>query len=163
MKFKLIKLLEEEGILKYGNFTLRSGLTSNYYCDIKLALGNPKLLKLLSAELVKIVPKNVTAIAGSGYGGISLATLVAYNLSLPLTLVRDVEKVYGTKKTIDGYVPTKNDLVCIVDDVFTTGSSIKTSKSNLKSTKCKFAKPLVVINRTNKKMVLSLMHTSDLG
>ena len=90
MKSKLEELLKKKNVLKFGEFTLRSGEVSNYYCDIKEALGDPKLLKMIVGELVKLVPKGATCIAGSGYGGITLASLVAFKLGLPLTLVRDV-------------------------------------------------------------------------
>lgn len=161
MNKKLIKLLQEESILKYGTFVLRSGATSHYYCDIKEALGSVKLLKLMTNELVKLIPSNATCIAGSGYGGITLASLVAYKQGLPLVLVRDKIKDHGTKKLIDGYVPNRKDYVCIVDDVFTTGSSITETKQKLVHTKARLTKPVVVLNRSNKK-VLCILQDKDL-
>ncbi len=146
----LIKELKKKNILKFGNFTLRSGLKANYYCDIKEAFGDPNLLNLLIGELLKIVPKNTTCIAGSGYGGITLASLIAYKTKLPLTLVRDKVKDHGTKKIIDGYVPKNKDRVCVVDDVFTTGSCIKEVKEKLAFTKTKFTRAVVVLNRSGK-------------
>ena len=158
----LVKELKKKNILKFGDFTFRSGIKSTYYYDIKEALGNPKLLGLMTNGLVKIVPKVATCIAGSGYGGITLASLVAYKLKLPLVLIRDKTKLYGTKKSIDGYVPTTKDKVCIVDDVFTTGSSIKETKEKLAVTKVKFTKAIVVLDRSKKNKVISLMKDRDL-
>jgi orotate phosphoribosyltransferase len=159
----LIKYLKKKNILKFGEFTLRSGVKTHYYCDIKEALGDPKLLHLFTKGLIKLVPKNATCIAGSGYGGTTLASLVAYKLKLPLILVRDKIKNHGTKKTIDGYVPTSKDKVCIVDDVFTTGSSIGETKEKLLETGAKFTKAVVVINRSHEKKVLSLLNDRDLA
>jgi orotate phosphoribosyltransferase len=158
----LITELKKYKILKFGDFTLRSGIKSNYYCDIKEALGNPKILKIKINELVKIIPKNTTCIAGSGYGGITLASLVSYKLNLPLVLVRDTAKNHGTKKIIDGYIPTQKDIVCIVDDVFTTGSSIRDTKERLLYTKTKFTKPIVVLNRSKEKSIISLIKDTDI-
>lgn len=158
----LVKILKKKNILKFGDFTLRSGVKTNYYCDIKEAFGDPKLLNLIANELVKIVPKNATCIAGSGYGGIPPASLVAYKLKLPLVLVRDKIKGHGTRKSIDGYVPASKDRICIVDDVFTTGSSIKKTKEKLLKTKAKFTRAIVVLDRSNKKEVLSLVSDKDL-
>ena len=159
---KLITLLKQNNILTYGDFTLRSGEQSSYYCDIKQALGNPKILKLIIAELIKLVPTNTTCIAGSGYGGITLASLVAHKLGLPLSLVRDKVKDHGTKKLIDGYIPNKKDVVCIIDDVFTTGSSIIDTREKLVITNTKFTKPLVVLNRSKSKDVVSILSEKDL-
>ena len=158
----LIKYLKSKNVLKFGEFTLRSGIKTHYYCDIKEALGDPELLDLFTKGLIKLVPKNTTCIAGSGYGGITLASLVSYKLKLPLVLVRDKIKNHGTKKLIDGYVPTAKDRVCIVDDVFTTGSSIRETKEKLMKTKAKITKAIVVLNRSNKKEVLSLLNDRDL-
>ena len=158
----LIKYLKSKNVLKFGEFTLRSGIKTHYYCDIKEALGDPELLDLFTKGLIKLVPKNTTCIAGSGYGGITLASLVSYKFKLPLVLVRDKIKNHGTKKLIDGYVPTAKDRVCIVDDVFTTGSSIRETKEKLMKTKAKITKAIVVLNRSNKKEVLSLLNDRDL-
>ncbi len=158
----LINLLFIQKILKYGEFTLRSGLTSPYYCDIKEALGNVKILEKIITELTALIPKATTCIAASGYGGITLASIVAYKKRLPIVLVRDKIKNHGTKKMIDGYIPTKDDYVCIVDDVFTTGSSISDTKQKLLPLKCKFVTPVVVLNRSKKKSVVSILQDRDL-
>jgi len=162
MNKSLVKLLKEKNILKYGNFTLRSGVVSNYYCDIKESFGYPKILAKIADELVKLLPKNCTCIAGSGYGGITLATLVAHKKKLPLVLVRDKVKDHGTKKVIEGYIPNKNDIVCIIDDVYTTGSSISDTMEKLAISNAKLTKPIVVLNRSNKSNILSLLTDKDL-
>ena len=158
----LIKLLKKEKILKYGNFTLRSGITSTYYCDIKQAFGNIKLLEKITVLLLPLIPEKTTCIAGSGYGGITLASLVAYKKKLPLVLVRDKVKNHGTKNNINGYIPNKKDYACIIDDVFTTGSSITDTKEKLKSLNCKFVKPVVVLNRSKRHSVVSVLSDKDL-
>ncbi len=159
----LISLLKKKHILKFGTFTLRSGEVSRHYCDIKEAIGDPVMLRMIVRELVCLVPAHVTCIAGSGYGGISLATLVAYQRRLPLVLVRDKIKDHGTKKSIDGYMPSKKDVVCIIDDVFTTGSSIRDTKEKLKASKVRFAKSVVVLNRSKSNSVLALLTDSDIS
>lgn len=162
MNKQLIKLLKDRNILKHGTFILRSGEKSGYYCDIKEAIGNSKILNLLVAELIKVIPTNATCIAGSGYGGITLASLIAYKKKLPLVLVRDRVKDHGTKKIIDGYTPNKNDVVCIIDDVFTTGSSIKDTREKIMPLKAKFTKPVVVLNRSKKSTVISILTNENL-
>ncbi len=158
----LVKILKKKNVLKFGDFTLRSGLKTPYYCDIKEALGDPGLLYIFAEELVKVVPKNATCIAGSGYGGVTLASLVAYKLKLPLVLVRDKIKKHGTRKSVDGYMPGQKDHTCIIDDVFTTGSSIAETKKKLAPTKTKFSKAVVVLNRSKQKHIISLVSDKDL-
>jgi orotate phosphoribosyltransferase len=158
----IIKLLKERNILKYGNFKLRNGMHSTYYCDIKESLGNPEILSKILEKLIVLIPEKSTCVVGSGYGGITLSSLISYKKRLPLTLVRDKIKDHGTGKIIDGYVPNKKDYCCIVDDVFTTGSSINDTKEKLSILKCKFVKPVVVLNRSTKNSVISILKDKDL-
>jgi orotate phosphoribosyltransferase len=155
-------MLQDQGVLVYGDFILRNGESSNYYCDIKQALGNPKIVKKMIDALLPLIPQKATCIAGSGYGGISLASLIAYKKKLPLVLVRDKVKDHGTKKIIDGYVPNKKDIVCIIDDVFTTGSSIADTKEKLRPLGVVFTKPVVVLNRSKSKSVVFLISDKDI-
>lgn len=163
LPMKLLKLLIQKNVLKYGDFKLRSGIKSSYYCDIKEAIGDPHILKEIVKEMIKVVPKDATCIAASGYGGITITSLVAYKLNLPITLVRDKVKDHGTRKIIDGYMPNKNDVVCIVDDVFTTGSSVSDTKKKLLNTKAKFSKAVVVLNRSRRNDIISLITDKDIG
>ena len=158
----LINLLQKESIIKYGAFTLRSGKKSTYYCDIKQAVGNVKILRSIVSELTLLVPKETTCIAGSGYGGIALAALVAQKRKLPLVLVRDRIKDHGTQQAIEAYVPNNKDRVCIVDDVFTTGSSVRDTKEKLSITQCKFVSAVVVLNRSKNSKVISLITDKEI-
>ncbi|MCF7831589.1 MAG: hypothetical protein K9M36_01725 [Candidatus Pacebacteria bacterium] len=161
MNNSLVKKLKEKGIFVQGDFVLRNGESSNYYCDIKKSLGDPKLLQHIVRALLPLVPSQATCIAGSGYGGITLTSLVAYKKKLPLVLVRDKVKDHGTKKVIDGYIPNKKDIVCIIDDVFTTGSSIKDTKEKLFPLGVKFTKPVVVLNRSKSKSIICVIEEKD--
>lgn len=165
MYMNLVDLFKKAKIIKFGSYTLTSGIQSHYYCDVKEVLGDSVLLRKVISELVKIIPKQATCIAGMGYGGISLASLVAFNLKLPIVMVRDKPREHGTKKTIDGYITRNKVVVCVVDDVFTTGSSIRNIKSKLLHTKTKFTKSVVVLNRSNfanTKEVVSLITDKDI-
>lgn len=162
VKERLVGSLRKHEIVVFGSFTLRSGMQSSYYCDIKRALGIPSVLRQMVRGLVAAVPERATCIAGSGYGGITLASLVAFAKRLPLVLVRDVVKDHGTKRRIDGYVPTKADRVCIIDDVYTTGSSIAQTKQGLAETGAACTMPVVVLQRGVVKGVIALLVDRDI-
>lgn len=125
---RLVRLLRKHEILKFGVFKLRSGIESSYYCDIKETLGTLEILSEMVRQVLALIPKTTTCIACSGYGGITIASIVAYKKKLPLVLVRDKCKDHGTKKLTEGLTPTKANFVCIIDDVFTTGSSIRNTR-----------------------------------
>ena len=126
---------------------LRSGQQSNFYCDIKKAYGHPSLLTGIAKEIGKLIDKNITCVAASGYGGLPLAVVVATMFNLNFVAVRDKVKKYGRGSYIDGYVPNEDDKIIIIDDVLTTGSSIKETYSVLRKTKAEITEAIVVVKR----------------
>lgn len=143
-------LLSELGKLKViqkGKFVLKSGEVSNFYIDIKNTFGHSKTFRFIVDELCMVIDKRATCVAGSGYGGLPLATAVSLKLGLPLVLVRDKAKKHGIQKMIDGYLPTKKDKVVIINDVFTMGTSMRKIIKALGKTNSKILAGYVVINR----------------
>lgn len=145
---KLIKELRKLDVLRRGKVLLTSGEISDFYVDLKVANGYPQVLKLMSEALSKHLNKNTTCVASIGYGGISLSTAIALKNNLKLSLIRNEPRRHGSKKLIEGHVPNKKDKVVIVDDVLTTGRSIKRAIRIIKKTGAKVEKCLVVINRS---------------
>ena len=143
----LYKELKKIGVAKSGKFILKSGGVSNLYIDMKKAFGSPEAFRLIVDNLCGVINKKATCIAGSGHGGLPLATAVAIRLELPLILVRDKIKNHGIQKNIDGYTPTVKDRVVIVDDIFTTGTCVSNMIKILKPTKCRILAGYVVANR----------------
>lgn len=125
MVSELIKLLRQIDIVSFESVKLKNGCISNFYIDIKKAYGHPDALNMISDELGSRIDKNATCIAASGYGGISPASIISVRHGLRLTLVRDQPKGHGTRKWIDGYLPDNKDKAVIVDDVFTTGGTLR--------------------------------------
>lgn len=159
MKKELIRRLKEEGIIKYGLFTLKSGKKSSIYFDLRRAYGNPSLLNLICdnlSEVVKNFPEKPEVLICSGYGGIPLATLLSFKLNLPLSMVRDKPKDHGSKSLIEGHIPKEDEKVLIVDDVFSSGTSIKHTEAELQTFKPEIIGALVVLDREESKPLLRL-------
>lgn len=139
--------LKKLKIIKRGEFVLTSGKTSDFYVDMKKVLGYPKVSVLICDEFCKLVDKKGTCVASIGYGGLPLAARVSLKSGLPLVVVREKPRKHGLKNLIDGYVPTEKDKVVIVDDVFTTGTSMSKVIAALSKTKAKILAGYVVVNR----------------
>lgn len=155
---QLAKKLLDCGIVHKGKVILRSGKKADFYIDIKKAYGYPKLLAALVAKMSKLVPKGATCVAATGHGGIPLAVLLSQRQNLKLVFVRDKPREHGIQKTIDGHIPSSKDKVVIVDDVFTTGSSVREVIKFLKPTKCKIISAIVVVKRREGEVNLPLVH-----
>lgn len=153
-KKELVQKLLDCGVTHGGKVILRSGKKADFYIDLKKAYGYPELLMTLAAEMSKLVPKRATCVATIGQGGIPLAVLLSQKLNLKLALVRDKPREHGTQKTIDGYIPSRKDRIVVVDDVFTTGSSIRDIVKHLEPTRCKIVSAIVVVKRGEGKVGL---------
>lgn len=115
---------------KLGDFKLSSGLKSNYYYDLKEAMGEPKILMDVIAKIVDSHDFNkIDVVIGIEYGGVPLAVGVSLATGTPFAVLRKSKKKYGTKKRIEGYQKFGN--VLLLDDVKTTGNSILEAKEYL--------------------------------
>lgn len=127
--------LGDVGVIEYGELVLRGGETAQYYIDIKKSYGNPEVLATMADAMLETLDPRTTCIAASGYGGLPLGIVISQLTHLPLAMVRDTQKGHGRGSVIDGYVPTEYDIVSVVDDVYTSGSSLQRTISNLADTR----------------------------
>lgn len=154
----LLKRLREIEVIYEEKIILRSGKPSKYYCDIKKAFGYPDILNALADEVGKKLPKSTTCIAASGYGGIPIGSVVASRFNKKFVAVRSSEKNHGKKGLIDGYVPKEKDWVVIVDDVLTTGSSLKETLTVLKKLNTQIRSAIVIVERGHPKLPIPYSH-----
>lgn len=143
----LADLLRNKDIVVREPIALRGGGVSEYYVDVKKAYGNPEILREMARLMCGNLAPDTTCIAASGHGGVPLGVAISLESELPLASVRDTEKNHGKRGLIDGYVPDENDVVSIVDDVFTSGSSLRQTAANLSATNSKIAGCHVVVAR----------------
>lgn len=112
------------GIIKFGRFTLKSGIESPFYVDLRPLASDPKILKLLANYLLDMLPlDNFDLICGVPYAALPMATAMSLESYLPLIIKRKEAKQYGTKKMLEG-IFTKGQNCLLVEDVITSGASL---------------------------------------
>ena len=89
----LIERLKQSDLIKTGNFTLKSGVSSNIYFDFKGLVGHPQLVTELSYELSKLMIDENVCVTGVPLGGISFATMVSNIKSVPMVLIREEKRL----------------------------------------------------------------------
>lgn len=119
----LADALLEAGCIKFGDFTLKSGLKSPIYIDLRRIISYPKLLKQIGAAYLPILEKlKFDRLAGLPYAAIPIATAVSLQGSYPMIYPRKEVKAYGTKAEIEGEFHA-GETALVIDDLATTGGS----------------------------------------
>ncbi len=120
---KLADGLLEAGCIKFGEFTLKSGLKSPIYIDLRQIITFPKLLKQIGdAYLPLLKDLKFDRIAGLPYAAIPISTAVSLAGNYPMIYPRKEVKTYGTKAEIEGEYHA-GETVVVIDDLATTGGS----------------------------------------
>jgi uridine monophosphate synthetase len=115
--------LLEAGCIKFGNFTLKSGLQSPIYIDLRQIITYPKLLEQVGAAYLPLLKElKFDRIAGLPYAAIPIATAVSLQGNYPMIYPRKEVKTYGTKAEIEGEYHA-GETVVVLDDLATTGGS----------------------------------------
>lgn len=115
--------LLEAGCIKFGEFTLKSGLKSPIYIDLRQIITYPKLLAdIAQAYLPLLATLRFSRIAGLPYAAIPIATAISLAGNYPMIYPRKEVKAYGTKAEIEGEYHA-GETVVVIDDLATTGGS----------------------------------------
>lgn len=119
----LADALLEAGCIKFGEFTLKSGLKSPIYIDLRQIITYPKLLEQVGqAYLPLLNGLKFDRLAGLPYAAIPIATAISLAGDYPMIYPRKEAKAYGTKADIEGDYHAGETAV-IIDDLATTGGS----------------------------------------
>ncbi len=157
-KREFIKFLEGAGVLKFGDFTAKSGRKIPYFInagDIKTGEQISKLGEFYAKAYLEKVGNKKAVLYGPAYKGISIAVssavaLAKEGLDLPFFFNRKEAKDHGEGGVFVGYTPKGEDIV-IVEDVITAGTAIRESMEILSSLKdSKVIATFVMVDRKEK-------------
>lgn len=137
----------ELGIIKFGNYTLKSGIESPFYVDLRPLASSPQLLKTLANNLLDLVESSpFDLICGVPYAALPMGTTMSLASGVPLIIKRKENKGYGTKRMVEGvYHDGQNCL--LVEDVITSGQSLLETIDEIEREGLKVTDIVVVLDR----------------
>ena len=123
-KQKLLERLHSVNIIKQGDFTLRSGVVSPVYVDLRSLVAYPAILQQLSmAVWNRIKACQPDLLCGVPYTALPIAVSISLAKNVPMIICRKEAKDYGTKKQVEG-VFSPGQTCLVIEDVITTGASV---------------------------------------
>jgi len=150
---EFIRFAIERGVLRFGEFTLKSGRTSPYFFNAGLFNSGSALAQLGRFYAAAVADSGIDfdVIFGPAYKGIPLAAATAISLAehhqrdLPWCFNRKEAKDHGEGGTLVGAPLTGR--VLIVDDVITAGTAIREVMQIIKAQGAQAAGVLIALNR----------------
>ncbi|KGF64225.1 MULTISPECIES: orotate phosphoribosyltransferase [Pseudomonas] len=148
-----IRFAIDRGVLRFGEFTLKSGRTSPYFFNAGLFNSGSALAQLGKFYAAAVVESGIPfdVLFGPAYKGIPLAAATAvaladhHNLDLPWCFNRKEAKAHGEGGSLVGAPLTGN--VLIIDDVITAGTAIREVMQIIQAQGATAAGVLIALNR----------------
>ena len=151
-----IEFALRNNVLRFGEFTLKSGRVSPYFFNAGLFNSGEALAKLgqYYAAAIKESAVKFDVLFGPAYKGIPLATTCAValyehqNTNIPYSFNRKEAKAHGEGGSIVG-AALEGDIL-IIDDVITAGTAIRESMEIIAAAAAKPAGVIIALDRQEK-------------
>ena len=155
-KKRFIELAIKYQVLRFGEFTLKSGRISPYFFNAGLFNSGYALAELGSCYAQTIIENDIDydVLFGPAYKGIPLVAAIAYALSVnhdidkPYAFNRKEAKDHGEGGLIVG--AQLNGKVLIVDDVITAGTAIREAVDIIQAEGARTSAVLIALDRQEK-------------
>lgn len=150
-KTELSRILHKIGAIRFGTFKLTSGRTSPYYIDLRVVPSFPDAFSEVCNIYVKLIEaelgvKSFDRIAGIPTAGIPFASVLAFRLRKPFLYIRPKAKLHGRERRIEGLL-MPGDRVLLVDDLITTGLSLRRAAGAIRAEGGVVSDTLVLMDR----------------
>lgn len=146
-KEDLILSLNQIGAIKFGQFTLKSGMISPIYITLRVLVSYPQVLKKVAKAYLPILAElHHNRMAAVPYAALPIVSAISFLNNKPWIYTRKEQKTYGIKKRAEGEYQ-KGETVVVVDDLITTGLSKLEVIQPLKEIGLKVKDIVVLIDR----------------
>jgi len=140
---RLVTALVETDAVRFGEFELSHGGTSDYYVDKYRFETDPTALSLVAEAFADRLSGE--RLAGVALGAVPLVAATAVETATPYVIVRKAAKEYGTGNRIEGELPDGE--IVVLEDIATTGQSALDAVEALRDAGATVDRVLVVVDR----------------
>jgi orotate phosphoribosyltransferase len=166
---ELIAALRDADAVRYGEFELSHGGTSDYYVDKYLFETDPHCLELIAEAFAERLDRaewhdGDEKLAGVALGGVPLVAVTSVETDTPYVIARKQQKEYGTANLVEGRLDEGEDSaeqssadqssrqgpreeVVVLEDIATTGQSAADAVEALRDAGATVNRVLVVVDR----------------
>jgi len=145
---EVMKKFEDAGAIQKGHFKLTSGVHSDIYIQCAQVMQHPEFMHNLCSELgKKFRGDDIDVIVGPAIGGIIMAHVMARVLG-PWVRAIFTERENGKMTLRRSFEIKEGEKVLVVEDVTTTGSSVREVIDIVNSRKGKVVGVGVLIDRS---------------
>jgi orotate phosphoribosyltransferase len=149
---EVMKKFEQAGAIQKGHFKLTSGVHSDTYIQCAQVMQHPEFMHSLCSELgKKFRGDDIDVIVGPAIGGIIMAHVMARVLG-PWVRAIFTERENGKMTLRRSFEINQGEKVLVVEDVTTTGSSVREVMDIVKSRQGKVVGAGVLIDRSGGKV-----------
>jgi len=141
----LLDALRAADAVKFGEFELSHGGTSDYYVDKYLFETDPQCLSLIAEAFADRLGDDET-LAGVALGAVPLVAVTSAETGRPYVIARKQAKEYGTGNRIEGQL-ADGERVVVLEDIATTGKSALDAVEALREAGAVVDRVLVVVDR----------------
>ncbi|WP_336362308.1 orotate phosphoribosyltransferase [Halalkalicoccus salilacus] len=140
----LLEALRAADAVRYGEFELSHGGTSDYYVDKYRFETDPRCLRLIARAFAERVDE--PKLAGVALGAVPLIAVTSVETGRPYVIARKKQKEYGTGNLIEGELE-EGERVVVLEDIATTGQSAADAVEALREAGAVVERVLVVVDR----------------